>query len=184
MGGISTTGHEATEQENVGAWKPLILAPGREPTIKEWQLLLDYAAEAEPDIALPIQLLLLNSESGRAYLEYVTRYRPELREDPLDFIQLYITYEALELFNRLLMEPRFGTDPDFLLWKDVWKKQEPDTDDYGDLIRLARGMEDQATTEEERVRLRAVREALERELQGEEYIEQKERLKRELKDER
>ncbi len=182
MGGTSTTEPEETEKENGGAGKPLILAPGREPTMKEWQLLLDYAAEAEPEIALPIQLLLLNLESGRAYLEYVTRYRPELREDPLDFIQLYTTYETLELLNRLLMEPRFGTDPDFFLWKDVWNKPNGDmSDEYQDLIVIAQGMEDQAPTEGERLRLKTIREALEREFRGEEYLEHKNKLLRSMK---
>lgn len=150
----------------------------REPTIEEWHQLIESNSEHEPEIQRTIQILMQNSATGRAYLEYVTQYRPELRDDEeLAFIQLVTTYEALELLKQLLAEPRSGTDPDFFLWKDVWGKPADETVyDYEDIIVVAQAMENDSTDEIERARIRAVRESVEREFEGERYIKRKNSL--------
>ena len=163
-----------------GSPEPLARAAHEELTIEDWQRLVDANAEKDADVQRTIQILMLNCASGRTYFDYVTRYRPELREEEhLDFFELITMYEAIELLNRLLAEPRCGTDPDYFLWKDVWDK--PDVDpsyEYEDLVFVAHAMENQASVEAERTRVRVVREAVERELRGEEYIRRKNALTR------
>lgn len=162
---------------NVDQAEPEPAPPKQEPTFAEWQVLLDHTTDEELGLQLTIQHLMFSTESGRAYLEFVTRYRPDLEKYPLDFMQLVATYEALGWLDQLIAEPRLGTDPSFFIWKDIWNDSDAGlADGYKDLIGISKNMEDRAPSEEVRSRLRFVREAIERELNGEVYMERKRAL--------
>ncbi len=115
---------------------------------------------------------MLNSPSGRAYLDYATRYRPDLGKYPLDFLHLVEAYEARELLERLLAEPRCGTDPKFFIWKEIWNDASRGPSyRYTEMIKLAQAMDAHMPNDEARERLRLVRQSVEREPFGEIYIE-------------
>jgi hypothetical protein len=162
-----------TEETNVRDAQPV----QQEPTIENWYTLINMVSQYD-ELQIGVQFLLLGSVSGRAFMDYVTEYRPEIGNGPIfDFLDLAIFYETRKLLERLIAEPRLGTDPDFFLWKDIWK--DPDRGvsyHYQNLIEVAQAMEEETTNAEDRARLRLVREGVERELQGEEYRQRKNAL--------
>ncbi len=51
-----------------------------EPTLHDWQDLICFVAFEDEKLRNTVYLLLRSTESGRAYLERVTRYRPEIEK--------------------------------------------------------------------------------------------------------
>lgn len=153
-------------------------AAQRDPTPTEWRALLAFVSDEYPAVELTVRLLLVSTRSGQELVAGAKRLRPSLDvSGPLDEITL--TYDAAELLDRLLAEPRFGTDPEFFIWMDIWRDETIGPSPLYDLvIEMATMRETDATDEPARQRLRVVREAVERELAGEKYIEQKSRLLR------
>lgn len=141
--------------------------PSTQSARRAWHAILKAILKHDDEIQLAVQSLLLDSPSGHAFLDYVKEFRPRIGDGPiLEFLAIVKTYEGLELLEKLKAEPRFGADPNFSIWKEFWHgSRHGPSYAYEDLIEFSLVMEKKAATEEERGRIRGVREAIERELQ-------------------
>lgn len=138
----------------------------REPTLKEWhEVLLEIIDPTESVVQRTIGYFLRTSKSGKAYLEGAKRLRPNLEIGVgLDLDDVVSTYDTMTLLGKLIAEPRCGTDPTFLVWKDIWKSASVGPSDYYPLaIEMSQVLEARSENEAEKARLQQVRAALENE---------------------
>jgi len=119
--------------------------------------------------------LLRSSDCGRRFMEHAKAIRPSLDLDGDSLIEeLFLTYDADDLLDRLLANPACGSDQEFMIWDHYWKFPPGADPLYGIMrelaIRRARtGNLKQFTLE----RIRKVRRVIEREQQLEDYAEQR-----------
>lgn len=138
----------------------------REPTFEEWHAALTEIVGEKPRVVQRImEFFLRASGSGRAYLEGAKRLRPSLEiAVDLDLDEVLSTYDTMTLLGKLIAEPRFGTDPTFFVWKDIWQSSCVGPSDYYALaIEMSYVLEARSENEAEKARLQQVRAALENE---------------------
>lgn len=139
---------------------------GLEPTLQQWQDLIGFLAFEDRALRHTVSLLLKATESGRAYLERATRYRPRFEQlDTLDFEAMADAFDALERLEELIADPHFGVELGVLDWEGLWDVVAAvATEDFHRLIHLSYVLEQRAATEADRERIRCVREGLDAEL--------------------
>lgn len=139
----------------------------REPTFAEWHAVLTSIVGDEPKVVQQtIEYFLRTSKSGRAYLEGAQRLRPNLKIGKnLELDEVIATYDAMDLVSKLVAEPRCGTDPEFSVWKDIWKDPSVGASElYGMAIEISQVLEERSRNEAEKARLQQIRTVLENEL--------------------
>ncbi len=119
--------------------------------------------------------LLRSTDCGRRFMEHAKAIRPSLDLDGEGLVEeLFLTYDADDLLDRLLANPACGSDQEFMIWDQYWKFPPGEDPLYGIMrelaIRRARtGNLKQFTLE----RIRTVRRVIEREQELENYAEQR-----------
>lgn len=154
----------------------------REPTLKEWhQILTEVIDPTENLVQRTMEYFLRRSETGKAYLDGAKLLRPNLDIGvDMDLDDVVSTYDTMTLLDKLIAEPRFGTDPTFFVWKDIWKDSNLGPSEYYVLaIEIAQVLETRSENEAERARLKQVREALENEYSLEKRFDEYREFRRE-----
>jgi hypothetical protein len=144
----------------------------REPTFEEWhEILVEVLDPTGSLVQTTMEYFLRRSESGKAYLEGAKRLRPNLEIGVgMDLDDVVSTYDAMTLLAKLIAEPRYGTDPEFYVWKDIWKESSVGASEYYTLAaEIAAVLESRSENEQEKTRLAQVRTALENEFRFEKY---------------
>ncbi len=157
----------------------------REPTLKEWhEILTEVIDPTENLVQRTMEYFLRRSESGKAYLEGAKRLRPNLETGlGMDLDDVISTYDTMTLLAKLIAEPRCGTDPEFYVWKDVWKSSSVGAAEYYTIaIEIAQVLEARSENEEEKARLKQVRTALENEFRLEQYNDWRSEAVRKMKE--
>lgn len=154
------------------------------PTLEEWHAALTEIVGEEPRVVQRImEYFLRASENGRAYLDGAQRLRPTLKiGKKLDLEEVIATYDAMTLLSKLIAEPRCGTDPQYFVWKDIWKDSTVGASQlYGMAIEISRVLEGRSENEAEKARLGQIRAALENEWNLEKYHDWRLEAARKLK---
>lgn len=146
----------------------------QEPTTEDWRRLVQhFGSGGDRQLRLTVELLLRATPSGQVFLAAIREMRPKLRLGRnLDFEEIVDTYEAKDLLDRLITEPRCGADPEFRIWKDIWHDSTVGPSLLYPLVaELADARESRCADEDQKRRLREVRAMVLQEFELERYAE-------------